>query len=345
VALLPPTTPVICGPTAGGKSDLAVDLALTLRDKHHIPAEIITADAFQVYSGLDIGTAKPTLEERRGIPHHLIDIVPTSALGTRHSALPPPFTVDDWLTRAQTTIANLRAQSILPIVVGGTHLYIKALLEGLFEGPEPDHALRAELAAMDPAARRAELERIDPRAAARIHPNDIRRTIRALEVFRLTGKPISAHQTQWDQPSPRAQCPTPSAYLLIILDWQTEPLNKRINARVKQMIDRGLLEEVRALIQQDAFTPQSAEALGYKQLIPLVRAAIESNLWPPPAAKLEDAVEKIKIETRRFAKNQRTWLRRLSTTPGAIRLAAPPATDADWAAWIPSILTLLGLPA
>jgi tRNA dimethylallyltransferase len=366
---IPTKTPVICGPTAGGKSDLAVSLAIALREKHKIPAEIVTADAFQIYTGLDIGTAKLTTQERRGIPHHLIDVVPRAGevsrcQGVKVSRDNAPeaapldtstprhldtFTLDDWLTRANAKIEELRSRKTLPIVVGGTHLYIKALLEGLFEGPEPDHALRAQLTNMDPAERRAELERIDPPAAARIHPNDIRRTVRALEVFRLTGKPISAHQTQWDQPTVSAadsRLPIPdSRFLLIILDWDSEPLNKRINARVKQMMEQGLLEEVRALVESNAFTPQSAEALGYKQLIPLVREAIASNRWPPPPAQLEDAVEKIKIETRRFAKNQRTWLRRLSTTPGAIRLAAPPASDADRDAWIPTILKTLGLPA
>ncbi|MCC6320759.1 MAG: tRNA (adenosine(37)-N6)-dimethylallyltransferase MiaA [Phycisphaerales bacterium] len=322
--MLPPLTPVIAGPTAGGKSALAVELALALRDRRGIPAEIITADAFQVYTGLDIGTAKPTIEDRRGIPHHLIDIVAfgTSALRAdnpdRANAL---FTVNHWLQLATAKIADLRTRNTLPIVVGGTHLYIKALLDGLFDGPEPDPALRDQLAAMDPAARRAELERIDPAAAARIHPNDARRAIRAIEVFRLTGKPISAHQTQWDSgsaPPPR------SPFLLTILDWETEPLNHRINARIREMMTRGLLDEVRQLNRAGSFTSQSSEALGYKQLLPIVRGP-----WPPAPAALDDAVERIKIETRRFAKNQRTWLRRLRTTPSSLVLPCPMASPLE----------------
>ncbi len=375
---IPQLTPVICGPTAGGKSDLAVSLALTLREKHNIPAEIVTADAFQVYTGLNIGTAKPTLADRRGVPHHLIDIVPppgcpplgtppvpggSSSSGSKVDQIPAgdrratqTFTLDDWLTHANSTIADLRSRHILPIVVGGTHLYIKALLEGLFDGPEPDHQLRAQLAAMDPAARRAELERVDPLAAQRIHPNDIRRTIRALEVFTLTGQPISAHQKQWDRstetPPSEARDPKPETrFLLITLNWPTDSLNLRINARVRQMMESGLLDEVRALLQSNAFTPQSAEALGYKQLIPVVRAAVDANTWTPPAAALSEAVEQIKIETRRFGKNQRTWLRRLSTTPGALRLAAP-APDASPSVlgpsaptpWLNRILAALNLP-
>ncbi|HMN39993.1 MAG TPA: tRNA (adenosine(37)-N6)-dimethylallyltransferase MiaA [Phycisphaerales bacterium] len=378
-ASLPSSTPVICGPTAGGKSDLAVDLALSLRARHGIMAEIVTADAFQVYRGLDIGTAKPTVEERRGVVHHLIDIVPgvpspgspalragrpdSSGSESRTTQI---FTLDDWLRLAKQTIADLRARNFLPIVVGGTHLYVKGLLEGLFEGPEPDHALRAELAAMDPAARRAELERVDPAAAARIHPNDVRRTVRALEVFRLTGTPISSHQSQWDRPSigthgtlsasegsdtdtpeqpplAGAQGAVPE-FLLVVLDWDSEALSRRINARVKAMMDRGLLDEVRRLVESNAFTPQSAEALGYKQLIPVVRAALDASRWPPPEPAVEEAVERIKIETRRFAKNQRTWLRRLSVTPGAVRLGARPADEAGRTHWPETILTALGLP-
>ena len=309
---LPPLTPVICGPTAGGKSDLAVALALRARERWGCGAEIVTADAFQVYRGMDIGTAKPSVEERRGVVHHLLDIRSPGE----------SFTVDDWLALAREKIAEIRGRGSLPIVVGGTHLYIKALLDGLFDGPEPDEALRAELTAMDPAARRAELERVDPAAAARIHPNDVRRTVRALEVFRLTGKPISAHQKQWDQPDERPGS-RPGLYQLVILDWESEALNRRINARVKQMMDRGLLGEVRALHESGALVPgtQAAEALGYKQLL--------AHLRDPARIPLEEAVEKIKIETRRFGKNQRTWLRRLRTTPGAMGIEMPGTEQAE----------------
>ncbi|MBX3402651.1 MAG: tRNA (adenosine(37)-N6)-dimethylallyltransferase MiaA [Phycisphaeraceae bacterium] len=366
----PPLTPVICGPTAGGKSDLAVALALRAREVWGCEAEIITADAFQVYRGMDIGTAKPTIEERRGVVHHLIDVCSAGILPVRkaeehgHDAhATKSFTVDDWLTLARKKITEIRGRGALPIVVGGTHLYIKALLDGLFEGPEPDEALRAQLTAMEPASRRAELERVDPDAAARIHPNDIRRTVRALEVFRLTGTPISAHQKQWDPPtqpspsSPTISSPTVregdsaeggtsecddvargyaanalpdsrAAYQLIILDWESEALNRRINARVKQMMERGLLDEVRALAAAGALVPgsQPAEALGYKQIL--------FHLANPAQMPLEQAVEKIKIETRRFGKNQRTWLRRLRTTPGAITIPMPGTPQADAAARI-----------
>ncbi len=316
---LPQRTPVICGPTAGGKSDLALDLAQACAQRLGVNAEIVTADAFQIYRGMDIGTAKPPTLERRGVPHHLVDLVdPSQSADAR-------FTVDDWLTLARRAIDDIRARGCLPIVVGGTHLYIKALLDGLFEGPKPDPALRAALALLSPDQRRSELERVDPLAAARIHPNDDRRTIRALEVFRLTGVPISAHQRQWDQGQPNDQ------FLLTILDWPADALNRRINARVKAMMERGLLEEVRALISGGRLGPSAREALGYKQLESVVRTALNASTWPPPPSQIEAAVESIKIETRRFAKNQRTWLRRLGTTPGAVRIDAATMPQTTWA--------------
>ncbi|MCC6675794.1 MAG: tRNA (adenosine(37)-N6)-dimethylallyltransferase MiaA [Phycisphaerales bacterium] len=309
--------PVIAGPTAGGKSDLAVDVAIALGN-----AEVITADAFQVFRGLDIGTAKPTIEERRGIPHHLIDVV-----GPRDR-----FSVADWLNLAERAVIDIRARVRTPIIVGGTHLYIKAFMEGLFDGPAPDPELRAALSARPLAELRAELERVDPKAAARIHPNDARRTIRALEVFHQTGRGISDHQKQWDTPSGTGFQPV-SDRILIGLDWPAELLNPRINARVKSMIDRGLVEEARALWKSEAFgggaplrgvpgSPpnQSREALGYKQLIEHFGGR----------CTLEEAIEKIKIETRRFAKNQRTWLKRLRPTPGSIWIDAESTPREEW---------------
>jgi len=302
----PPKFPVICGPTAGGKTALAVAVARVFAERG-AAGEAISADAYQVYRGMDVGTAKPDDGERRGVRHHLIDCAePTEA-----------FTVHDWLAGANRLIAEVRARGGTPVVVGGTHLYIKALLEGLFEGPEPDEGLREELRGMGLPALRAELERVDPPAAERIHPNDDRRTIRALEVFRQTGTPISELQKQWD----REEAARPDA-VLVTLQWPTEELNRRINARVRAMVEAGLLDEVRALHAAGRLGPQAREALGYKQLVAHLNGR----------CPLDDAVEKIKIETRRFAKNQRTWLRRLGSTPNAIALApddlADPSTPA-----------------
>jgi len=300
----PARFPVIVGPTAGGKSSLAVAVALSLEAMGLPRAEVVTCDSIQVYRGLDIGSAKPTPHEKRGVTHHLIDLVePTET-----------FSVQDWLGRAERTIADIQARGATPIVVGGTHLYIKAFLEGIFEGPGSDEVLPAQLHAMDPDERRRELERVDPEAAERIHPNDARRTVRALEVFRLTGTPISEHQKQWDATT-RNDC------VLVGLDWAAETINPRINTRVKQMIQRGLVEEARTLWGSDRLGPTAREALGYKQLIRYFKGE----------CSLDQAIEQIKIETRRFAKNQRTWLRRLRTTPDSIWLDPTSSTTEDLA--------------
>lgn len=297
--MIPPRFPLIAGPTAGGKTALAVDVAHALLARGCSPVEIISADSMLLYRGLDIGTAKPTEAECRGIPHHLIDI-----LDPRES-----FSVYQWLERAEACIGDIRARGGVPVVVGGTHLYVKALLDGLFEGPGKDDALRARLEAMPAVERRAMLETRDPEAAARIHANDTRRTIRALEVLLLTGTPISAQQKQWG----RAGRPD---ILLVGLDWPSEALNRRINARVRAMVELGLANEARHLWQSGVLGPQARESLGYKQL----------NDHFEGRCTLDEAIERIKIETRRFAKNQRTWLRRLQITPGSLWI---PGVDAQ----------------
>ncbi len=275
--------PIIIGPSAGGKTQLSFELAALLEP--HGGAEIVSADAFLVYRGMDIGTAKPSPEERAALPHHLIDIrEPTES-----------FSADEWLALANAAIDDIRSRGATPIVVGGTHLYVKVLLEGLFAGPEPDHVLRVQLAALTAAERREELDRVDPVAAARIHPNDERRTIRALEVYRATGVPISQLQSQWDAGAARTDA------LLVALDWPTDAINRRINDRVRRMVEAGLIEEVRSLFSAGKLGLQARQALGYKQLIPCFEGS----------QSIEKAVEQIKIETRRFAKNQRTWMRRL----------------------------------
>ena len=279
-----PVCPVIVGPTAGGKSALSIAVARAFERRGFTP-EIISADSVQIFRGMDIGSAKPTAKEMAGDPHHLIDVVDPE----------DRYTVHDWLGAAEVAVERIRARNAVPIVVGGTNLYIKAFMEGLFEGPEPDASVRAALQAMPHADRRAELARVDPAAAERIHPNDERRTVRALEVYRQTGIPISEHQQQWDRGA------RPDAALFGIR-WETDALNRRINARVKIMLEQGLVDEVSRL--RDQLGPQAREALGYKQLLAHLEGAVA----------LDDAVEKIKIETRRFAKNQRTWLRRLAAS-------------------------------
>ena len=280
-------TPIFCGPTAGGKSELALRVARAFKTRG-IKTAILAADAFQVYQGLDIASAKPSRDERAEIDHLLIDLVPVSER----------FNSSDWLEQAERAIEHCRKENILPIVVGGTHLYVKLLVDGMFEGPAANEQLRVELRALGPTALREELQRIDPAAATRIHPNDERRTIRAIEVFRMTGKTISDLQNEWDGSESRG-----TQFHLFLLDWPNELINRRINARVKQMMERGMLEETRSL--REHLGPTAREALGTKQLL----AHLEGKY------SLDEAVERIKIESRRFAKNQRTWLKRLRVTP------------------------------
>lgn len=268
---------LIVGPTAGGKSRLALELAQRLAGG----GEIISADSMQVYRGMDIGTAKPTPAERRLVPHHLIDIVEPDE----------PWSVDEWLGAARRLVEEIRRRGKWPIIVGGTNLYVKAFLEGLFDGPPPNEALRAELAEWPVERLHDELAVLDPAAAERIHRNDRKRLTRAIEVHRATGRRLSEAQSQWGTGSPREDV------LLIGLDWPVEAINRRINARVRAMVEAGMVEEVKRL--RGRLGPQAREALGYKQLL----AAIDGG------AALDDAVEQTKIETRRFARKQRTWLK------------------------------------
>lgn len=298
---------VILGPTAGGKSELAVELA------EQLDGQVIGADSMQVYRHMDAGTAKPEPELQARAKHHMIDIVePTER-----------FTVADWLEQTERLIADLQAAGKRPIVVGGTNLYIKALLEGMFEGPAIDQAFRAELADIDSAELHRQLKAKDPEAAERIHPNDRKRLTRALEVLHLTGQPISAQQQQWDQfgqsRDSDADRPAAPSYrhdpILIGLRWAPEAINPRINLRVKAMFHpdkareqdglewpwrESLPDETRRLEDAGLLGPQAREALGYKQVLQAMIGRMS----------LDDAMEKTKIETRRFGKQQRTWLKR-----------------------------------
>ncbi|MCA9302580.1 MAG: tRNA (adenosine(37)-N6)-dimethylallyltransferase MiaA [Phycisphaerales bacterium] len=288
--------PVIVGPTAGGKTSLAIALA-RLYHAEGQPAEIVTADAFQIYRGMDIGTAKPTPEEQGGIPHHLIDIVDPIER----------FTVHDWLTLAEPMITAMRAREIVPIVVGGTNLYIKSFLDGMFSAPEPTPEIRGRVREMAQDDRRRLLEEADPKACERIHPSDQRRTARALEVYLQTGTPISELQRQWEA----EQTHRPEA-VLVGLDWDADAIKSRANRRVKIMVEQGLVDEVRGLWEGCLLGDQAVQAIGYKQLI----AHFERR------CSLDDAIERVKIETRRLAKNQRTWLRRLRPRSGSVWIKA-----------------------
>ncbi len=281
---------VVMGPTASGKSALALAMARAAG-----PAvELVSADSMQVYRGMDIGTAKPTTSERSEVIHHGLDLVDPTHDG---------FTVEDWLAHAHAALAAIHARGGVAIVVGGTNLYAKALIEGLFDGPPADPALREELGTWELDALRSELVRIDPVAADRIHRNDRRRTIRAIEVHRATGTPISVLQAQWrDRPAA-----LPAGWSLVGLSMGVEANNRRINARVRGMRAMGLVDEVRSLLGAGGFGAQAATAVGYRELIAHLHGA----------GSEDDAFEAIKIATRQLAKQQRTWLKRFADTPGS----------------------------
>lgn len=267
---------VILGPTASGKSQLAVQIACKTG------GEILSVDSMQVYRGMDIGTAKPTPAEQIQVKHHVIDVVHPNE----------PFTVARFVELADQVISS---SSSPLIATGGTPLYYKALFEGLFEGPGADPALRERLREASNEELHAKLSAVDPEAAGRIHINDTKRLIRALEVFELTGRPISSFQSEWVDPKPRHSA------VWVGLMWEKEALNRRINARVKAMVQAGWLEETRELIRSyGRLSPTASEATGYAELI----AHLEGRM------SLEDALEQIKIATRQLARRQMKWFKR-----------------------------------
>ncbi|MHC4537577.1 MAG: tRNA (adenosine(37)-N6)-dimethylallyltransferase MiaA [Planctomycetota bacterium] len=273
---------LILGVTASGKGRLAFDLAQSL------DAEIISIDSMKVYRRMDIGTAKPPQEARRGIRYHLIDIVEPS----------DSFSVGAFRERALGAMEQIKGRGNKIVAVGGTALYIKALLYGLFEGPGSDKQIRAELQERAEGQGLAELyqelAKIDPIAAERINPNDSKRIIRALEVYRITGKPISSFQRQWDDSDAEHD------WMIIGLRREKAEESGRINSRVKKMIVAGLVDEVKALLgEEKPLSKQARCAIGYAEIIEYLNGRIE----------LEDAVELIKKNTRRLAKNQRTWFK------------------------------------
>ncbi|MFN4242884.1 MAG: tRNA (adenosine(37)-N6)-dimethylallyltransferase MiaA [Tepidisphaerales bacterium] len=270
--------PLVCivGPTASGKSAWALRLA------GELGYEILCVDSMTVYRGMDIGTAKPSPAERAAVVHHGLDLVePTET-----------YTVARFVAYADAVIADARRRGVGLICVGGTPLYFMALFRGLFDGPPADESLRLALQQMPADQRFAELQRVDPVAASRLHPNDTKRVVRALEVYRLTGQPLSAQQTEWAAGTLRHRA------VFVAPHWEKEQLNRRINARVKQMIAAGWVEEVRRLPQPLSSTAR--EAAGYELLLRHLRGELP----------LDEAVEQIKIATRQLARRQVKWFRR-----------------------------------
>ena len=273
---------LILGVTASGKGRLAFGLAKS------VGAEIISIDSMKVYRRMDVGTAKPPKEARAALKYHLIDVVEPS----------DSFSVGAFLELAYKAIEQIKSRKKPIIAVGGTALYIKALLYGLFEGPGTNEQIRAELRARAQAEGLAQLHReltkIDPVAADRINPNDSKRIIRALEVYKTTGKPISSLQKQFNAKKPVHD------WTIIGLRREKIDANNRINRRVKKMIAAGLVDEVRSLLAEEKpLSPQARCAIGYAEIIDYLTGQIG----------LENATELIKKKTRRLAKNQRTWFK------------------------------------
>jgi tRNA dimethylallyltransferase len=276
---VPPVIAVL-GPTATGKSDLAVQLSLRLG------GEVLNADAMQLYRGMDIGTAKLTVEERRGVPHHLLDV-----LEVTETASVAAFQRD-----ARAIIERLLAADRVPIVVGGSALYLRAVLDELsFPGTDADvrARLEAELAARGPAEMHRRLARLDPVAAEGVLPSNSRRVVRALEVIEITGEPFSARLPEPGAPRYGA--------VLLGLELPTDQLDERIAVRVARMFEAGLVDEVRALVGRGLRHGRTASrAVGYQQVL----AALDGRLG------LAQAAEDTARATRRLVRRQRSWFRR-----------------------------------
>jgi tRNA dimethylallyltransferase len=273
----------LTGPTASGKTACGIALA------RRLDAEIVAVDSMTLYRGLDVGTAKPTLEERSGVPHHLIDVLdPWQAAS-----------VADYLSWAARTCEQVKSRGKRALFVGGTPLYLKALLRGLFEGPEAEPDLRSRLEAeaerSGNASLHGRLTRLDPATATRLHPNDRRRIIRALEVLELTGVPLSELQRQHDRPA--------SGVRVFALSRPRAELHRRIEGRVVAMFEGGLVEEVRGLL--DGPRPPHdvpMQGIGYRE----VRDHLNGLM------NVQETISRTQARTRQFAKRQETWFRGLA---------------------------------
>jgi tRNA dimethylallyltransferase len=271
----------LAGPTAVGKSAVALALA------EHLGGEIISVDSMQVYRGLDIGTAKPTAEERARVPHHQVDICD----------LGEAFDAAQFVRRARRAWEEIQARGRTPVFCGGTGLYFTALLEGLGESPPAKAALRRELAAAPLEALLAELRERDPAAFETIDRKNPRRVLRAIEVIRLTGRKFSEQRASWP---PASRLPPPASGILC-LTRQADDLRQRISARVDAMFARGLVEETRQLLPHGLAENQTAmQAIGYRQVVEHLRGE----------RGLAETIELVKTRTRQFAKRQLTWFRR-----------------------------------
>ena len=282
---MPPKILVICGPTASGKTALAVELALRHR------GEVVSADSMQIYRRMDIGTAKPTQAEMRGVPHHMLDVADPEE----------DFSVARYVDMAAKCVDDILSRGRLPILAGGTGLYIDSLLSGRTFAPfQPDSPLRGQLEEQlrreGGAAMLARLAQVDPDSAARLHPNDEKRIIRALEVYQSTGKTITQHNLETQAIPPRYD-----ALTLALAFERREDMWSRIDRRVDQMMDQGLVAEVQGLLDSGVPAKCTAmQAIGYKEMA----AALLSG------GDVRAAAEEIQLRSRQYAKRQLTWFKR-----------------------------------
>jgi len=282
---VPPKIAVICGPTASGKTRLAVELALAKN------GEVVSADSMQIYRTMDIGTAKPTAEEMRGVPHHMLDVADPAE----------DFSVARYVDMAARCVDDILSRGKLPVLAGGTGLYIDSLLSGRgFAAFDPDSALRgrleAEFAQKGGEVMLTELGKIDPEAAARLHPNDAKRIIRALEVFYSTGKTITQHNLETQTIPPRYEAVT-----LALAFEERADMWARIDARVDEMMAQGLVDEVKGLLARGIPDKCTAmQAIGYKEMVSALRS--DGDVY--------SAAEEIKLRSRQYAKRQLTWFAR-----------------------------------
>ena len=282
---VPSQSPIfLAGPTAVGKSEIALALA------EKIGGEIISVDSMQVYRGLDIGTAKPSAEERKKIPHHLIDVV----------GLNETFDAAKFIQLAKRAEQEIQSRGRVPIFCGGTGLYFSAYLQGLGDAPPANPTLRAELQAAPLQDLLRELEERDPATYEKIDRQNPRRVIRAVEVIRLTGKPFSAQRAEW-----KSKVQSPKSKVLFGLAREPKYLQERINARVDKMFRDGLIAETEKLLKRGLAENKTAmQSLGYRQVVEHLRGE------PRKFSGLEETIELVKIRTRQFAKRQMTWFRR-----------------------------------
>lgn len=281
---MPPKVIVIAGPTASGKTALSIALA------QRYGGEVVSADSMQIYRGMDVGTAKPTLEERQGIPHHLLDVADPEE----------NFSVARYVELASACVDDILARGRLPILAGGTGLYLDSLLSGRTFAPYPATGWRERLQARaqreGTAVLLAELGQVDPETAGRLHENDEKRIIRALEVWHETGKPISQHNRETQALPPRYQ----GCWIGLNFQKRTD-LWTRIDRRVDEMLAHGLVEEVKRLLDRGIDPRCTAmQAIGYKELAQAVRQG----------DGIAAAAEEVKLRSRQYAKRQLTWFRR-----------------------------------